>query len=235
MDIVKMLDSFKKLLTLNLNAKTDVKGTGKNALKYLSWSEAWGEFVKVYPDATYEVIKNKDNLPYFADDSGAMVYVKVTANGLTHEMWLPVMDGANKAMKSKPYTYQVKEYVWSETQRKNVPTGNMVEKSVDSFTMFDINKTIMRCLTKCLAMFGLGLYIFNNEDMPEVLPEPIRTITQEQVLQLEELLKKLDSTFRERFLIAFEVTKIDEIPMIKFASAVKSLDKKIAELKALEK
>ena len=35
----------------------------------------------------------------FADESGAMVYTKVTANGLTHEMWLPVMDGANKAMK----------------------------------------------------------------------------------------------------------------------------------------
>ena len=85
-DLVKMGENFKKLSTLNINAKTDTKGSGRNALKYLSWSEAWGEFVKVYTDATYEVVKNENNLPYFSDDSGAMVYTKVTANGLTHEM-----------------------------------------------------------------------------------------------------------------------------------------------------
>ncbi len=50
-DLVKMDGNFKKLLSLNLNSKTDTKGTGRNALKYLSWSEAWSEFVKVYPDA----------------------------------------------------------------------------------------------------------------------------------------------------------------------------------------
>lgn len=33
--------------------------------------------------------------------------------------------------------------------------------------MFDINKTIMRCLVKNLAMFGLGLYIYAGEDLPE--------------------------------------------------------------------
>ena len=33
--------------------------------------------------------------------------------------------------------------------------------------MFDVNKAIMRCLTKNLAMFGLGLYIYAGEDLPE--------------------------------------------------------------------
>ncbi|MBQ3221167.1 MAG: DUF1071 domain-containing protein [Clostridia bacterium] len=33
--------------------------------------------------------------------------------------------------------------------------------------MTEINKTIMRCLTKNLAMFGLGLYIYAGEDLPE--------------------------------------------------------------------
>lgn len=226
MDIVKMLDSFKKLLQLNLNAKTDTKGTGRNALKYLSWSEAWTEFVKVYPNATYEVIKNKDGLPYFADEAGAMVYVKVTANELTHEMWLPVMDGANKAMKSRPYTYQVKEYVDGKA------TGQMVEKSVDSFTMFDINKTIMRCLTKCLAMFGLGLYIYNNEDMPEQEPEPVKLITKEQLLQLEELIKKIKKDgIREKFCIAYEIKNLKDMPMNQFASAIKRLNLTIEEEK----
>src|SRR5699024_11992265 len=68
------------------------------------------------------------------------------------EMWLPVMDSSNKAMKSKPYTYDTKN-------RKNI--------QVDKASMFDINKTIMRCLVKNLAMFGLGLYIYAGEDLPE--------------------------------------------------------------------
>lgn len=33
--------------------------------------------------------------------------------------------------------------------------------------MTEVNKTIMRCLTKNLAMFGLGLYIYAGEDLPE--------------------------------------------------------------------
>ena len=32
--------------------------------------------------------------------------------------------------------------------------------------MFDVNKTIMRCLVKNLAMFGLGLYVYAGEDLP---------------------------------------------------------------------
>jgi hypothetical protein len=38
--------------------------------------------------------------------------------------------------------------------------------NIDAATMFDINKTIMRCLVKNLAMFGLGLYIYAGEDLP---------------------------------------------------------------------
>lgn len=33
--------------------------------------------------------------------------------------------------------------------------------------MCDINKAIMRCLVKNLSMFGLGLYIYRGEDLPE--------------------------------------------------------------------
>ncbi len=31
----------------------------------------------------------------------------------------------------------------------------------------DVNKAIMRCLVKNLGMFGLGLYIYAGEDLPE--------------------------------------------------------------------
>lgn len=128
----------------------------KNGLSYVSWAFAWAEFKKRYPDATYTVWKNENNLPYVYDGLGYMVFTSVTADGQTHEMWLPVMDGNNKAMKAEPYTYKTK----------------YGEKTVEAATMFDVNKTIMRCLVKNLAMFGLGLYIYAGEDLPEVDSEP---------------------------------------------------------------
>lgn len=147
-------ENFNKLYSLNVNDKVEKKGN----LSYLSWSFAWAEFKKTYPDATYRVIQNPvTNLPYFEDQNlGIMVFTEVTADGLSYPMWLPVMNSSNKAMKSYPYSYNV------FNRYKNMEETITVE----SATMFDINKTIMRCLTKNLAMFGLGLYIFNGEDVP---------------------------------------------------------------------
>ncbi|HAP8004334.1 TPA: DUF1071 domain-containing protein, partial [Enterococcus faecium] len=55
---------------------------------------------------------------------------------------------------------------WNNETKKKEIVGK-IEKRVEAATMFDINKTIMRCLVKNLAMFGLGLYIFAGEDMPQ--------------------------------------------------------------------
>lgn len=151
-------DKFQQLYQLNLNDKVE----NKNGLTYLSWANAWAAFKMVYPNATYRIIKNpQTNLPYFADETGIMVYTEITADHQTYEMWLPVMDASNKAMKLKAYTYQV----WDKTNRK------YVERKVEAASMFDINKTVMRSLVKNLAMFGLGLYIFAGEDMPETLSD----------------------------------------------------------------
>ena len=155
-----MSNTFTKLRTLNVNDRVEKK----DGLTYLSWAWAWDEFKQACPDATYEVVKTDNGLPYFESEAGAMVYTKVTADGQTHEMWLPVMDGKNKAMKSTPYAYTVRDWKTKQT----------VEKMVDAYTMFDINKTIMRCLVKNLAMFGLALYIYAGEDLPEEAPpEPV--------------------------------------------------------------
>ena len=148
-------EGFNNLYALNVNDRTEKK----NGLTYLTWAVAWAEFKKQYPSATYRIVKDANtNLPYFVDERlGIIVYTEVTVDGLAYEMWLPVMDGANKAMRLDSYTYQV----WDKYK------NTCVEKKVDAASMFDINKTIMRCLVKNLAMFGLGLYIYAGEDIPE--------------------------------------------------------------------
>ena len=147
---------FDALYSLDLSDKLEKRDNDK--LSYLSWANAWVEFKRAYPNAGYRIIKNPEtNLPYFNDpDIGIIVYTEVTADGQTYEMWLPVMDAKNKAMKETAYTYQV-----YDTFKKQY-----VEKTINAVTMFDINKTIMRCLVKNLAMFGLGLYVYAGEDLP---------------------------------------------------------------------
>lgn len=146
------MSKFDEIFKLNVNEKTEKK----SGLTYLSWAWAWSEFMRFHPDAVYEVVMF-EGVPYTASPLGFMVFTKVTAGDITHEMWLPVMDGANKAMKQEPYSYKTK----------------YGEKWVEAASMFDVNKTIMRCLVKNLAMFGLGLYIYAGEDLPENDEPPV--------------------------------------------------------------
>ena len=140
---------FETLSAINVNDKVEQK----NGLTYLSWAWAWAEVKKNYPSATYKVVKDEASNMAFVFDPH-MSYrcsTEVTIQEQTLELWLPVMDGANKAMKLEAYEY----------------TTRYGKKSVQGATMFDINKTIMRCLVKNLAMFGLGHYIYAGEDIPQ--------------------------------------------------------------------
>ena len=139
---------FQKLYELDVNHKTKEK----SGLKYLSWAWAWGEFKLIHPNATY-LVDLYGGKPYLGDDTlGYMVSTTVTVGELTIPMHLPVLDGANKAQKAADYSYKTK----------------YAEKECKAASMFDINTAIMRCLTKNLAMFGLGLYIYAGEDVPSV-------------------------------------------------------------------
>ena len=163
---------FETLFEINVNDHIEKK----KDLTYLSWPYAWAEVKKKYPSATYTIhLFGEKQLPYVFDENvGYMVFTDVTINDLTHTMWLPVMDSANKTMKSKPYTYSTKF-------KKDIP--------VEAATMFDVNKTIMRCLVKNLAMFGLGLYIYSGEDLPEIETEKI-SIKDANILK--DIIRKID-------------------------------------------
>lgn len=136
------MTTFEKLSAINVNEHVEKK----KDLSYLSWAWAWSEVKRACPDAIYKVGETE-----YDEHLGFMCHTNVTIEGETLEMWLPVMDGANKSMKKTVYTYSTR----------------FGEKQVETATTFDINKTIMRCLVKNLAMFGLGLYIFAGEDLPE--------------------------------------------------------------------
>ena len=163
---------FETLFEINVNDHIEKK----KDLTYLSWPYAWAEVKKKYPSATYKIhLFGEKQLPYVFDENvGYMVFTDVTINDLTHTMWLPVMDSANKTIKSTSYTYNTKF-------KKDI--------LVEAATMFDVNKTIMRCLVKNLAMFGLGLYIYSGEDLPEIETEKI-SIKDANILK--DIIRKID-------------------------------------------
>ena len=111
----------------------------KGSLDYLSWASAWAEVKKIHPNVSYTVYENEayPGLNYFHDGRTAWVKVGVTINDLEHINHLPVMDYRNKSI------------------------------PVDKLTSMDVNTAIQRCLTKAIALHGLGLTIYNGEDIKE--------------------------------------------------------------------
>lgn len=175
---------FETLNAINVNEHVEKKKTGeKNPdgsekyLTYLSWVWAWGQVKQHFPDASYEV-RHWGDKPYLNDDQlGIMVETSVTISGETITMWLPVMNSTNKAMKAVPYSYKTK----------------YGDKTVEAATMFDVNKAIMRCLAKNIAMFGLGLYIYAGEDLPEEEAAQAKSDLEQKIAQAVAAIKAVKS------------------------------------------
>lgn len=217
---------FEDLNAINVNGKTEKKKAGSTELTYLSWTFAWEEVKKRYPEAHYEIVMH-NGLPYVYDENtGYMVFTNVTIDGITHMMWLPVMDSNNRAMKSKPYQLTFK-------------SGKSIE--IESATMFDINKTIMRCLVKNLAMFGLGLYIYAGEDIPtqekEEAEAKIEADLQAKWIERIDSIKKLlnDNEIEFDFVCSLYKVKtiddLDEKKCVNIEKHIEDLKKKQEESK----
>lgn len=121
----------------------------KNGLSYLSWSSAWAAVKKNHPDATFKIyemiIDDRGNTRYWFDDGRTgWVKVSVTINGIEITETLAVMDFKNKAIPA------------------------------EAITSVDANKAMKRCLVKACALHGVGLYIYEGEDLPDEMSEIIK-------------------------------------------------------------
>ena len=109
----------------------------KNNLNYLSWAAAWAEVKKTFPEAMFEIYENENGRPWFDDGKTGWVKTGIIINEIEHIEYLPIMDFKNKSIVA------------------------------ESITSTDANKSIQRSLTKAAARHGLGLYIYEGEDLPE--------------------------------------------------------------------
>jgi hypothetical protein len=56
---------------------------------------------------------------------------------------------------------------FGKTMRMHLPVMDFKNQALKNPTSVDVNKAMMRCLAKCIACFGIGLYIYSGEDLPE--------------------------------------------------------------------
>ena len=95
-----------------------------------------------------------------------------------------------------------------------LPVMDNRNRSIADPDSFAVNTAIMRCLTKCIALFGLGLYIFAGEDLPEggEKPEPDPEVLAQisacaDVAALTALFKLLPVDARQLHMDAFTTRK----------------------------
>ena len=118
-------------------SKIKCKIEKKGKYSYVSWTDAWEEIMRLYPESTFKVYENAEGFPAFVmKGTGAFVKVGVTIKGLEHIEHYPVLDYSNKSICDL------------------------------KLNVFDINKAIKRGMVKALAYFGLGLYVYQGEDIP---------------------------------------------------------------------
>lgn len=176
--------------------------SNKQGQKYISWSDCWNGIKQIYPTARYEVLENKDELPYFESSMGIFVKVKVTIEDETQQMIMPVLDSINKAMKSEQYSYMTKKG----------------ERTVNACTSFDINTSIMRAVVKCCALFGFGLNVYRGQDLPN--PE---LLDASQITEISNLIAKHNLMLGD-LNRAFGINKLSELYANNFESALQWIE-----------
>ena len=127
---------FDTLSKINVNESVDKKGN----ISYLSWSSAWDELKKHFPDANYKIYEHDTQFGpcnYFTDGRFCWVKVGVTVEGIEIIEELAVMDYRNASI------------------------------PLNQVTSTDVMKAIQRCTTKAIARHGLALYIYRGEDLPD--------------------------------------------------------------------
>lgn len=156
MDIERLKETFAKAYEWRADA-SDIdwkptrykdKATGQwkegQKLAYLSWAVAWRKFKEFYPDANYRLIETPEGSPLWNVNGYGMLKCAVSACDTEFVETFPVMTGGqNEAM------------------------------PIDQIDCRDVNDSAQRGLTKAIARFGVGLYIFEGKlDAPTQVAKP---------------------------------------------------------------
>ena len=98
-----------------------------------------------------------------------------------------------------------------------MPVLNNMNKAIPNPNAMDVNTAMMRCLVKTISLFGIGLYIYAGEDLPD---EEIPDLTAEANLWVGSIMdcKSIDE-LKVTYGKAYAALSKDKIAVEKIASA----------------
>ena len=98
-----------------------------------------------------------------------------------------------------------------------LPVINNMNKAIANPNAMDVNTAMMRCLVKCISLFGIGLYIYAGEDLPD---EEVPDLTAEANLWVGSIMdcKSIDE-LKVTYGKAYAALSKDKIAVEKIASA----------------
>ena len=83
-----------------------------------------------------------------------------------------------------------------------LPVMDHRNKAIQNPDAFQVNTAIMRCMTKALSLHGLGLYIYNGDDLPSFI-EPESTIDPDSMTELFTAIE--NATTQDELKLAYKV------------------------------
>ena len=92
--------------------------------------------------------------------------------------------------------------VFDKPMTCQLPVMDHRNKAIPNPDAFQVNTAIMRCMTKALALHGLGLYIYAGEDIPEVEAVPFNLDAANADVQAAETLEVLQAVYKRHGAIA---------------------------------
>jgi len=181
----KKQDVFAVLEQINANEYKRQKGK----LSYLSWTDALTGVLRLYPDTEWEVHEfpmisgtYEVHDTYGNDGDGTAIKMAERFNTGIHvhdDVRVPYLRD-----KSGCYV-QVSVTIDNRKRTEILPVLNHVNKPIANPTSFEVNTSIKRCLAKCLALHGLGLYIYRGEDLPFEDEEPVKPKGKAKVVEVK--------------------------------------------------
>ena len=143
----------------------------KGDLSYLPWAWAWGVVMDNYPEIEYRFYEHPE----------------------THVPYVHMPDGSAEVRCRVQIGESIRE-MW-------LPVMDFRNKAITNPDSRQVSDTKMRCLVKCLAMFGLGHYIYAGEDLPRdemnLYEEPVKSEPKKKVVEKKPVDKKESTDWKE--------------------------------------
>jgi hypothetical protein len=105
-----------------------------------------------------------------------------------------------------------------------LPVMNHRNQAVDNPDSFQVNTAMQRCLAKAIALHGLGLYIYNGEDLPPS-EDGDATLTEEDIAKINDLAEKVGSDV-EKIAAFYKVESLGQVPRTQYGKIIATLNKK---------